>query len=508
MEMQKENRTDKFIKNVLGSLFLQLVTIVTGFISPKIMLSAFGSEINGVTSSITQFISYIALVEAGLANATVFALYRPLATGDKRERDSIVSAARISYNRVGVIFVVLSLGLAAIYPLIGKTDELSSMELSVLVLVLCLNTTINFFVLAKYRSLLTADQCGYLVSVASAIQLIVNLIIILVTTKIGLGVIAVRGLAICSMFVTSITLSTIVHKKYGDIDFKAPPNMSALDTRKDAMMLQILGVVVSGAPVVIMTAILDFKQISVYAIYNMIAGSIATCLTVFTSGLSASFGNIYASNDEKLLIKTTSEFRTAFYVILAIIFTIAMITLLPFIDIYTEGITDVNYHLPLFGILIILKGLIENFRAPHGMLVQSFGKFKSVKNYTVIQMIIVLVCGGVFTKIWGLEGMMFALCITHLYMLIILLYVTPKYLVKMSVKKNIAQIIRVFLILVSEYFIALKIGYVPQNYFEWLLYACIVGMITVILVIVVFMIFDREDMISLYNRIKFRLKRR
>ena len=284
--------------------------------------------------------------------------------------------------------------------------------------------------------------------------------------------------------------------------------MSALDTRKDAMMLQILGVVVSGAPVVIMTAILDFKQISVYAIYNMIAGSIATCLTVFTSGLSASFGNIYASNDEKLLIKTTSEFRTAFYVILAIIFTIAMITLLPFIDIYTEGITDVNYHLPLFGILIILKGLIENFRAPHGMLVQSFGKFKSVKNYTVIQMIIVLVCGGVFTKIWGLEGMMFALCITHLYMLIILLYVTPKYLVKMSVKKNIAQIIRVFLILVSEYFIALKIGYVPQNYFEWLLYACIVGMITVILVIVVFMIFDREDMISLYNRIKFRLKRR
>ena len=163
MEMQKENRTDKFIKNVLGSLFLQLVTIVTGFISPKIMLSAFGSEINGVTSSITQFISYIALVEAGLANATVFALYRPLATGDKRERDSIVSAARISYNRVGVIFVVLSLGLAAIYPLIGKTDELSSMELSVLVLVLCLNTTINFFVLAKYRSLLTADQCGYLV---------------------------------------------------------------------------------------------------------------------------------------------------------------------------------------------------------------------------------------------------------------------------------------------------------------------------------------------------------
>ena len=77
MGQSNSGRTNKFIKNVIGSAVLQIVTIVTGFISPKLMLGAFGSEINGITSSILQFISYISLVEAGLANATVFALYKP-----------------------------------------------------------------------------------------------------------------------------------------------------------------------------------------------------------------------------------------------------------------------------------------------------------------------------------------------------------------------------------------------------------------------------------------------
>ena len=108
MGQSNSGRTNKFIKNVIGSAVLQIVTIVTGFISPKLMLGAFGSEINGITSSILQFISYISLVEAGLANATVFALYKPLAQKDTKARDAVISASRISYRNIGLIFVPVS----------------------------------------------------------------------------------------------------------------------------------------------------------------------------------------------------------------------------------------------------------------------------------------------------------------------------------------------------------------------------------------------------------------
>ncbi len=502
MSQPTANRTSQFVKNVIGAALLQLVTIVTGFISPKLMLNAFGSEINGITSSILQFISYIGLVEAGLSNATIFALYKPLADKDNNARDSVISASKISYYRVGYLFVALSLGLALIYPFVGHTDALSYVELSTLVLVLCCTSVINFFVLAKYRTLLTADQCGYAVSLSSAIQLIAHLVFVYIGIKLGWGVVAVRALGLLSFFFTSAFLAIFVRVKYGKVNYKAEPNMKALDKRWDAMGLQVMGVVATGAPVVIMTAILDFKQISVYSIYNMIAGSVATAISVFTNGLSAGFGNVYAIGDKQLLKKTTEEFRTAFYILITIVYTVMMTTLLSFVSIYTEGITDVNYIVPLFGVLITLKGLLDNFKAPHGMLIYSFGKFKVIRRQTAIQTVLIIVLTLGLTMWLGLNGAMLALCIANLYMLIELLILSPKHLVEMSIWKNIRQIVQMLVIVFGVYFLAQAVPYRPSNYLQWVAYACIVGIVSILVTIVAFFVFDHKDFMGLIQRIK------
>ena len=159
-----------------------------------------------------------------------------------------------------------------------------------------------------------------------------------------------------------------------------------------------------AAPVVIMTAILDYKQISVYSIYNMIAGSVATCISVFTNGLSAGFGNIYAIGDSKLLKKTTEEFRTAFYILITIVYTVMLTCLLSFVRLYTDGINDVNYIVPVFAVLITIKGLLDNFKSPHGMLIYSFGKFKVIKRQTAIQTVLILVSTIALTWWLGLNG--------------------------------------------------------------------------------------------------------
>ena len=187
------------------------------------MLGAFGSEINGITSSILQFISYISLVEAGLANATVFALYKPLAQKDTKARDAVISASRISYRNIGLIFVLLSVILAAVYPFIGQTDALNYGELFLLVLILCASGTLNFFILAKYRTLLTADQCSYAISYSSAIQLIVYIVLIYGAIKLNWGIIAVRAVGVLPMFLTALILYIFVKCRYGKINFYENP---------------------------------------------------------------------------------------------------------------------------------------------------------------------------------------------------------------------------------------------------------------------------------------------
>ncbi len=499
--MNQESRTNKFIKNILGSIFLQIVTIAVGFITPQLMLRTFGSEINGIVSSIAQFVSYIALVEAGLGNAVVYALYKPLAGHNTAARDRILAAAKISYNRVGVIFVILGIVLALLYPFIGKTSMLSYWELVALVAVLCLNGAVNFFILAKYRAILTADQCGYLISISSAIQILLHLGLIYGMIKLGFNIILVRGVPLSSLFVTSIILWVILRCKYGEINFNATPNMAALNARWDAMFLQILGVIQNGAPVIIMTKLLDFKVISVYAVYSMLAGSVASCITVFTSGLGAAFGDICALNDRILLKQTTENFRAAFYTFISIVYATMLSTFLPFMKLYTNGIDDTNYILPVFAILVTVRGILQNISAPFGMLIFSSGKFRVVRRMNIISLIFTIGLGTIFTKIWGIYGIMIALCVADLYSFMEYLYIVPRNIVSVSIKNLCSQICRVLFLVFLSCLISYKLENNVDSFGAWFVYTAVIFIFMSIIAIVSAIIFDHQNISALYNRL-------
>lgn len=95
------SRTKKFVINSSTNAVLQIIMMVAGLITPRLILRYYGSEINGVISSITQFIAYFNLVEAGISGAAVYALYRPLAENDYTAINGILSAAKKFYLQAG-----------------------------------------------------------------------------------------------------------------------------------------------------------------------------------------------------------------------------------------------------------------------------------------------------------------------------------------------------------------------------------------------------------------------
>lgn len=72
---------------------LQLVTIVSSFIIPIYIIGTFGSNVNGVIVSITQFLSYITLLESGVGGVVRAALYKPLANKDVIQISRIIKAS-------------------------------------------------------------------------------------------------------------------------------------------------------------------------------------------------------------------------------------------------------------------------------------------------------------------------------------------------------------------------------------------------------------------------------
>ena len=66
------------IKNIIYSFGIRIIILILGFILPRLLITSFGSEVNGLLSTVTQIFAYLALLEAGIGNSAVNALYKPL----------------------------------------------------------------------------------------------------------------------------------------------------------------------------------------------------------------------------------------------------------------------------------------------------------------------------------------------------------------------------------------------------------------------------------------------
>ena len=93
----------------------ELVVVAFGLILPRLYLhSNFGSDVNGLDNTIKNIFAYLALLEAGVGLSAQYALYRPVAEGDTKGINSILSATRIFYLKTGVIYLLASLFFAAV----------------------------------------------------------------------------------------------------------------------------------------------------------------------------------------------------------------------------------------------------------------------------------------------------------------------------------------------------------------------------------------------------------
>ena len=91
--------------NLLFGILSQVVSISLGVILPRLFLTSYGSEINGLLSSVTQIYAYIALVEAGIGAASLQALYRTVGASDRRGTNAVLSAVNRYYKRTGVVYL-------------------------------------------------------------------------------------------------------------------------------------------------------------------------------------------------------------------------------------------------------------------------------------------------------------------------------------------------------------------------------------------------------------------
>ena len=500
--MARTSRTRAFARNVAASAVYQAVALIAGFVIPRVLLVHYGSEANGLVSSIGQFIACFNLVEAGLSGAGVLALYKPIADDDKEGISAILSATRRLYLQVGGIFCGLILALAVLYPLFKPTAVLSLAGVSILVCALGARSFFEFFAVSKHRVFLTASQKVWVISLVSALTNLLNMGVIALGAHFGASLWLLYVLAVSPIFLRSILLALYVRGTAPWIDFSAPPRFEALQKRWDVLFLQILGVVQSGSPIILATIFFSLPTVSVFSVHNLVLVGIGAILGVLGSGLFASFGDVIARRETEALQRAIREYETAFYAAIAVLYAVAAVLITPFVQLYTRRVTDADYFQPLFAFLIVLNGLFFQLKTPQGMLVISAGLYRETRVQSSIQAGIIVVLGLILTPFFGLVGLAAAMIASNVYRTIDLLFFIPRHVTHLPVRETAGRmllcLVTFALIFVPCHLFGIKAG----TPFAWVAAAVLVTLYAATVTFALNFIFQRPFFFAIARRLR------
>lgn len=491
--MKTRNRSRKAVINGATGLMYEFVTIVCGLILPRLILSAFGSSYNGITQSITQFLSFVTLLRAGVGAVTKAALYKPLASGDKVAISRIIRATEIFMQRIAMIFIAGLVILAATYPLLVE-NEFEWLFAASLVIIIGFSTFVQYYFGITYQMLLEADQCQYIVSVVSTLTTIANIIIASCLIKSGSGIHAVKLGSSIVFALNPVAINLIVRKKY-KIDRSVSPDNTAIKQRWDAFAQQVAMLVRDNTAIIILTAVTNTLEVSVYTTYFMVIKAINSMLRAFTNGISAAFGNMLAKKETEALLHNLRLYELMVYTLSIILYSTTFLLITPFVMVYTDGIIDANYNRPIFGYIMSIAYLFFCIRIPYQNIVEVAGHFKQTKKGAYVEAILNLSVSIIFSVKYGIVGVAIGILVAMAFRTFqYAFYVSNNIIIrshKEFLKRLLLSGVTFAIIIIVEKMIPDIKG---NNYFVWALNAVVVFCISCGITLLEDVIFYNKEM--------------
>lgn len=415
------------IYNIIVGVLGQLITIIMGIIIPKLFITSFGSEVNGLMTSITQIYVYIGLLEAGIGTATIQALYKPIANEDKGEINGILSATDRYYKKTGLYYFFAIVLFAVIYPFTIKAD-ISKLSIFFVIIFTGLGSVINYLFQGKYKLLLTAEGKNYIVSSIATIINVVTNIAKIVCIYLGYDIVTIQVVYCIINISQMIFFGMYIKRHYKWLDLSVKPNKEAISQKNFVLIHQISSMVFSNTDILILTYFTNLKVVSVYSIYNMVYTTISNILAAVNTGLVFTLGQTFQV-DKKKYIKLLDCYETYYMCINFALYTVTYLLILPFLKLYTAGITDINYIDKYLPILFLCVQALVAGRS--GMLntINIAGHFKNTWKRSVIESIINIVVSLAFVGKYGIYGILIGTITALLYRTIdIIIYSNVKIL--------------------------------------------------------------------------------
>ena len=501
-------RSKNTLKNMIASLSYEIMLIIFGLIAPKLIIDTYGSEVNGLSSTVHQILQILNLLQAGAVGASIFQMFKPVADKDYKKISIVLDASRKYFWKIGSVFLLLMFIIAPVMSLSTESD-ISVWEQILAFIILGLNGAFYFFFTSWFDILFSSHQKRFVLSIASIIDKLVyyGLLFAVIFMK----------LHFCWMYVVAMigTISKIVYlyviykKEYKPKLVKVEKGTKFKIANKGYLLCnQIATQSVDSLPTVLITAMHGLKFASVYAVYNLVQTTIKMVVRTVQLSVSEVFGNLVVSEDRGKVTTVYNLLEFVFFIAAIVLCSCAMFLFMPFISLYSRGF-DISYIYPVLAVVIVSYDLFYCMYMPCYTLTNVLGYYKETYLVAVIGAAVsaVIAVGMGFVD-WTLVmlGPVFYYAIS----LVVRTYIAKKKVEWFGVGRFLRRIFVVMLSIVLSY---LASQYVYSNgyaagWIDWIIHAFVCGISVLVFVGIYVLIFERKELKLVLKYAKVVLKKK
>ena len=493
-------RNKRLFKNLVASLAFQVTTVICGFILPRVVLGAYGSEVNGLVNSITQFLQIISFLEFGVGAVVQSSLYKPLAEKDNVKISQIIVSANSFFKKLAKILVIYIFALIVFYPLVADTS-FDFIYTAILILSISISAFSQYYFGVVERLLLTADQRGYIQYNAQTLSLALNTLACFVLIKLGASIHLVKLISSLIFLLRPWYLRIYVKKHYS-INRKIRYETEPIEQKWNGVAQHIAAVVLDGTDNVILTIFASLSDVSIYSVYHLVVYGVKQLFTSTISGIQPLMGELWAKQEKKALLDYFGWIEWVIHTSVVFIFSCAGVLIVPFIEVYTYGINDANYLQPVFGMLIVLAHACHCIRLPYNIMILAAGHYKQTQNNYIIAAILNVVISIVGVMVWGLVGVAIGTIVAMVYQTLWMVYYNFKYLVERPRRSFYKQIGVDILTILISIIVTRKMHMQDISYISWVMMACSVAIVIALMIILLNCVFYNDKMKRIFAVIK------
>ena len=420
--------------NAITSLFSQIIIIGLGLIVPRIMISNYGSDTNGLMTTVTQIFSYIALLEAGIGQSTRNALYKPIAEHNINKISEIMTLSKRYYRRITCFYAAIVMIVSLTMPFLLKTS-LKWNTVCLIILFEGMTGIIRFMCTENWMQLLIAEGKGYVQANINLVGTVLVYTVKIVLASLGINIIFIQVSFFAISLVKLVIYKLYMDKNYGWINYKSKINDEMkLPDRNAYVLIELAWTVFSSTDMILISILFSTALSSVYSLYNMIYSNLSMLLNaIYTSVIYILGQKFHKSVKEYSIVH--DQFELIFMTAIGILMSCCAVLTIPFIKIYTIA---VYVFLPfLFGLIQILSW--DRYIA--GNLSGIAGYANIVSKISIIEAMSNIVLSIILSYRFELYGITFATVLALLFKLVYLTVMTNRRILQRSLRKSVSKIV-------------------------------------------------------------------